>query len=219
MSRCKANPCCSDPYNCTVPLPQHRTGLVHLNKGLIEQAQPEDRPGLLPCPFCGGAAQVNCEALCCIIRCGTCRASISIVSEESFSEVVARWNSRTDTPSQSLRSQAGVSEAVAFVSPEQFEDHGDPSPDEEPFGGLYLPVRLTRAGNFTMPLFARPAPIEITEEQALIRDLADCLEDMTKHYVEVRNDLYGFEAAEEIEVIAAGKLISKAKSQQEGETE
>lgn len=74
------------------------------------------------------------------------------------------------TELQSLRSQAGVSEAVvanepvAFVSPEQFEDHGDPLPEEEPFGGLYLPVRLTRAGNFTMPLYARPATIEITEE-------------------------------------------------------
>lgn len=31
MSRCKANPCCSDPYNCEVPLPQHASGLVHLN--------------------------------------------------------------------------------------------------------------------------------------------------------------------------------------------
>lgn len=46
----------------------------------------------------------------------------------------------------------------------------------------------------------------------IIRDLADCLEDMTKHYVEVRNDLFGFEASEEIEVIAAGKLIAESRS-------
>lgn len=52
----------------------------------------------------------------------------------------------------------------------------------------------------------------IEAQEKLIRDLSDCLEDMTKHYVEVRNDLYGFEATEEIEVIAAGKLIALSKS-------
>lgn len=31
MSRCKANPCCADPYFCEVPIPQHRTGLYWLN--------------------------------------------------------------------------------------------------------------------------------------------------------------------------------------------
>ncbi len=46
----------------------------------------------------------------------------------------------------------------------------------------------------------------------LLRDLADCLEDMTKHYVEVRNDLFGFEAGEEVEVIAAGKLIEEVRA-------
>lgn len=38
----------------------------------------------------------------------------------------------------------------------------------------------------------------IAELVELTRDLSDCLDDMTKHYVEVRNDLYGFEAAEEV---------------------
>lgn len=52
----------------------------------------------------------------------------------------------------------------------------------------------------------------IEAQNKLIRDLSDCLEDMTKHYVEVRNDLYGFEATEEIEVIVAGKLIALSKS-------
>ncbi len=56
------------------------------------------------------------------------------------------------------------------------------------------------------------AASHIEAQAELIRDLSDCLEDMTKHYVEVRNDLYGFEAAEEIEVIAAGKLIALSKS-------
>lgn len=31
-SRCKANPCCGDPYKCIVPLPQYRSGLWHMNK-------------------------------------------------------------------------------------------------------------------------------------------------------------------------------------------
>jgi hypothetical protein len=52
---------------------------------------------------------------------------------------------------------------------------------------------------------------EPLSKDELLRDLADCLEDMTKHYVEVRNDLFGFEAAEEIEVVAAGKLIAQAR--------
>ena len=28
---CKANPCCGNPVNCTVPLPQHTSGISHLN--------------------------------------------------------------------------------------------------------------------------------------------------------------------------------------------
>lgn len=52
----------------------------------------------------------------------------------------------------------------------------------------------------------------VQEERELLRDLADCLEDMTGHYVEVRNDLYGFEASEEIEVIAARKLVAHAQA-------
>lgn len=31
MSYCKANPCCADPFFCEIPLPQHRSGLYHLN--------------------------------------------------------------------------------------------------------------------------------------------------------------------------------------------
>ena len=49
------------------------------------------------------------------------------------------------------------------------------------------------------------------EVQALIRDLSDALDDMTKHYVDVRNDLFGMEAAEEIEVIASRKLVEQAR--------
>lgn len=30
-NHCKANPCCGDPYSCEVPLPQHQSGLPHLN--------------------------------------------------------------------------------------------------------------------------------------------------------------------------------------------
>ena len=59
---------------------------------------------------------------------------------------------------------------------------------------------------------AREIADHIEAQEKLICDLSDCLEDMTKHYVEVRNDLYGFEATEEIEVIAAGKLIALSKS-------
>lgn len=52
----------------------------------------------------------------------------------------------------------------------------------------------------------------VPQAERLMADLADCLEDMTKHYVEVRNDLYGFEVEEEIEVKAARKLIAEARS-------
>ena len=34
---------------------------------------------------------------------------------------------------------------------------------------------------------------------------------MSEHYVEVRNDLFGMEAAEEVEVIASRKLIEHAR--------
>lgn len=30
-NHCKANPCCSDPYNCKIPLPQFKSGYPHLN--------------------------------------------------------------------------------------------------------------------------------------------------------------------------------------------
>jgi hypothetical protein len=46
MSRCKANPCCSDPYNCTVPLPQDRTGLMHLNDRPAKEIVAADLPPL-----------------------------------------------------------------------------------------------------------------------------------------------------------------------------
>ena len=44
---------------------------------------------------------------------------------------------------------------VLWVSPEQFANFMDA--DEAPFG-KYVPARKTRAGNFTMPLFAASAP-------------------------------------------------------------
>lgn len=31
-NRCKANPCCGEPYACEVPLPQHESGLPNLNE-------------------------------------------------------------------------------------------------------------------------------------------------------------------------------------------
>lgn len=39
MSRCKANPCCMDPYYCVVPLPQDKTGLPHLNEKPKEKSK------------------------------------------------------------------------------------------------------------------------------------------------------------------------------------
>jgi len=51
----------------------------------------------------------------------------------------------------------------------------------------------------------------MAEMVIVMRDLTDCLEDMTDHYVEVRNDLFGMEAAEEMEVIAARKMICEVR--------
>ncbi len=76
---------------------------------------------------------------------------------------ILAWNTRPE-PAQSLRSQAGVGEAVAWVSHGQLEAHEDPLDPDHP-GGNYLPVRKTKMGNFDLPLFARPAPIEITEDR------------------------------------------------------
>lgn len=78
-------------------------------------------------------------------------------------------------------------------------------------------VHANRVVLGTKPLTAaneiiKEAADHIEAQEKLICDLSDCLEDMTKHYVEVRNDLYGFEATEEIEVIGAGKLIALSKS-------
>jgi len=47
-------------------------------------------------------------------------------------------------------------EAVCWVSPEQFAAHADP--EDSRIAGTYLPVRKTRAGQFTQPLYARPSP-------------------------------------------------------------
>jgi hypothetical protein len=52
---------------------------------------------------------------------------------------------------------AGQGEAVAWVSPKQLEAHRDPLTDQPGReGGAYLPVRKTRAGQFTQPLYASP---------------------------------------------------------------
>lgn len=51
----------------------------------------------------------------------------------------------------------------------------------------------------------------LSEMAIVLRDMSDCLEDMTNHYVEVRNDLYGVEAAEEMEVIAARKMVAEVR--------
>lgn len=54
-----------------------------------------------------------------------------------------------------LDSRAGdAGEAVAWCSPGQLANLTDVDRD----GGVYLPIRKTRRGNFTMPLFATPAP-------------------------------------------------------------
>lgn len=36
-NHCKANPCCGDPYECKVPLPQHRSGLWFHNSGAYRE--------------------------------------------------------------------------------------------------------------------------------------------------------------------------------------
>jgi hypothetical protein len=49
---------------------------------------------------------------------------------------------------------APAGEPVAWVSPGQLADHQDRIIGS---GGAYLPVRKTRDGNFTMPLYAAPS--------------------------------------------------------------
>lgn len=49
MSRCNANPCCSDPAFCKIPLPQDKTGLFHLNK----------RENFVECETCNGSGRGN----------------------------------------------------------------------------------------------------------------------------------------------------------------
>jgi hypothetical protein len=67
---------------------------------------------------------------------------------------------------RSQPSQAIPDEPVAWVSPSQFELMG-PDPEGPEAGGKYLPVRRTKAGNFTMPLYAAaPKPTAAHEQFA-----------------------------------------------------
>lgn len=55
---------------------------------------------------------------------------------------------------------------------------------------------------------------ELTEKDALLSDLADCLEDIVSRYVDVcdANTSEGWDASHEEEVIAAGKLVAEARA-------
>lgn len=60
MGRCKANPCCGEYFNCVVPLPQHISGLPHLNKKLPDnpkKAYGDKKPGLHLNPLSAQIAQ------------------------------------------------------------------------------------------------------------------------------------------------------------------
>lgn len=84
------------------------------------------------------------------------------------------------------------------------------TPDVGAFGEK-LGTTVTFNGNGITRITYPDGTKVVPPVEQLLADLADCLEDMTKHYVEVRNDLYGFEASEELEVVAAGKLIAQAR--------
>lgn len=43
-NHCKANPCCGDPYECRVPLPQHRSGLWFHNSEEYRRKYDADSP-------------------------------------------------------------------------------------------------------------------------------------------------------------------------------
>ncbi len=58
------------------------------------------------------------------------------------------------TPDSSAVSGSAEGEPVAWCSPGQLANLTDIDAD----GGVYLPIRKTERGNFTMPLFATPKP-------------------------------------------------------------
>lgn len=110
---------------------------------------------------------------------------------------------------QSLRSQAGVGEAVGYVRPDTLQKLRD---------GDAGPIAGVPAFDTTIPLFVRHAPIEITEENVRTElekmHAAGC---MTTY--EMADDR-GLTVDEYVDLfMCIYATLSKAKSQQEGETE
>lgn len=66
---------------------------------------------------------------------------------------------------------AGVGEPMAWVSPHQLAAHTDPT--DSCRSGVYLPVRKTRGGQFTQPLFAAFHPAPPTAEEAALKWLGE----------------------------------------------
>lgn len=76
-------------------------------------------------------------------------------------------------------------------------------------GYLYSPMSADEA-------IARAILAERERCSDQVRDLADCLDDMTKHYVELvgSGDCGGWDASQEAEVIAARKMIATIRGNQ-----
>lgn len=50
---------------------------------------------LLPCPFCGGEAEIHPAHYGCFVECNDCDAATRV--ERLESDAIKRWNTRTNT--------------------------------------------------------------------------------------------------------------------------
>lgn len=60
-----------------------------------------------------------------------------------------------------------MSEPVAWCSPGQLANLMDVDTD----GGVYLPIRKTERGNFTMPLYSQPVTDDLDAFRAAVKNL------------------------------------------------
>lgn len=88
---------------------------------------------------------------------------------QAVSYRVGHRDARHAAAELALASHAGAAEPTFFASAEQAIALQDSPDDSE--GGVYLPLRKTSAGKFTMPLYAAPgAAIAACEQEPLLSD-------------------------------------------------
>lgn len=140
---------------------------ILLDSAKMGAAAPDARL-LLSCPFCGATAQWVEDN-------GGFDRPFGLVVEHSeacfmtgrmmsdWDTIIAAWNTRATPPAAS---ESAV--PVAWCSPGQLANLMDVDQD----GGVYLPIRKTQRGNFTMPLFAT-APKVVTDTGTLAGKLRE----------------------------------------------